>query len=100
MQTGYADIRAEGAALIAISADSLAIVDATQQSLEITFPLLSDEKKEMIIAYNVLDPSDTEIARPATYIINPNGRVAWKFLDVQTGGRLGPDEILTVLNNL
>ena len=100
MQTGYEDIRAEGAELIAISADPLTVVDSTQQKLEITYPLLSDENREMVIAYNVLDPSNTDIARPATYIIDSNGRVAWKFLDVQTGGRLGPDEILTALKNL
>ena len=100
MQTGYEDIRAEGADLIAISADPLTVVDSTQQKLEITYPLLSDKNREMIIAYNVLDPSDTDIARPATYIIDSNGRVAWKFLDVKTGGRLGPDEILTALKNL
>ena len=100
MQKGYEDIQAEGAELIAISADPVTVVDSTQQKLEITYPLLSDENREMISAYNVLDPSDTDIARPATYIIDMQARVVWKFLDVKTGGRLGPDQILTALKNL
>ena len=99
MQAGYEDIRAEGAALIAISADPLTIVDSTQQSLEITYPLLVDENKKVIAAYNVIDPSDPDIARPATYIINQEGRVASKFLD-DLGGRVGPDHILAELNEL
>ena len=100
MQTGYEDIQTEGAELIAISADPLSVVNSTQQTLEITYPLLVDADKEMITAYNVLDPSDTDIARPATYIVDQNGHIAWKFLDVQDGKRLGPERILTALENL
>ena len=99
MQTGYEDIQAEGAKLIAISSDPVDLVDSTRQSLEITYPLLVDNDRETIIAYNVLDPSDTKIARPATYIINEEGRVVSKFLN-DIGSRIGPDEILTELKNL
>ena len=99
MQTGYDDIRAEGAELIAISADPLTLVDSTQQKLGITYPLLVDEDKVAITAYNVVDPSDTDIARPATYIINQDGRVVSKFLD-RVGTRTGPEEILAELKEL
>ena len=99
MQTSYDDIRAEGAELIAISADPLTLVDSTQQKLGITYPLLVDEDKVAITAYNVVDPSDTDIARPATYIINQDGRVVSKFLD-RVGTRTGPEEILAELKEL
>ena len=99
MQTGYDDIRAEGSELIAISADPLTLVDSTQQKLGITYPLLVDEDKVAITAYNVVDPSDTDIARPATYIINQDGRVVSKFLD-RVGTRTGPEEILAELKEL
>ena len=99
MQAGYEDIRAEGAALIAISADPLTLVDSTRQSLEITYPLLVDNNKKVIAAYNVIDPSDPDIARPATYIINQDGRVASKFLD-NPESRTGPEHILAELNEL
>jgi peroxiredoxin len=100
LQEDYEDIQAEGAELIAISADPLSVVNSTQQTLEITYPLLVDKDKEMITAYNVIDPSDTDIARPATYIINQEGRVAWKILDSREGSRVGPERILTGLKNL
>ena len=99
MQTGYEDIRAEGAALIAISADPLTLVDSTRKSLEITYPLLVDTDKVTITAYNVINPSDADIARPATYIINQDGRVASKFLDA-VGTRTGPEHILAELKEL
>ena len=99
MQTGYEDIQAEGAELIAISADPLTLVDSTRKTLEITYSLLVDEDKVTITAYNVIDPSDTDIARPATYIINQDGRIASKFLNT-IGSRIGPDRILTELKRL
>ena len=100
MQEGYDDLQAAGAELIAISADPLTTVDSTQKSLELTYPLLVDTDKGTITAYNVIDPSDTDIARPATYIVDPNGRIAWKLLDAKDGGRIGPERILAALQNL
>ena len=98
MQEGYDDIRAEGAELIAISADPIATANSTQQTLQITYLLLSDKDTKTIDAYNVVDPSEIEVARPATYIIDPDGRVVWKYLDTKNGKRIGPDPIVTQLN--
>ena len=99
MQEGYEGIQAEGAALIAISADPLTLVDSTQKTLKITYPLLVDIDKKVIAAYNVIDPSDPDIARAATYIVNQEGRIASKFLDT-VGNRTGPDHILAELKEL
>ena len=98
MQEGYEDIQAEGAELIAISADPIATVTSTQRKLRITYSLLSDENTKTIDAYNVIDPSDTEVARPVTYIIDSDGRVVWKYLDTKSGKRIGPDRIVAQLN--
>ena len=100
MQTGYEDIKAQDAEIIAISADSQVLTGLTQQNLKITYLLLSDENKEAIDAYNVIDTSSMRIARPATYIIDPDGRVAWKFLDVKFDTRVSSDQILTELKKL
>lgn len=99
MQTGYEDIQAEGASLIAISADPLTLADSTQKTLDITYPLLVDTDKVTITAYNVVDPSNTDIARPATYIVNQDGRVVSKFLDTFET-RTRPDHILAELKEL
>lgn len=100
MQTGYENIKAQDAEIIAISADSQALTGLTKQNLNITYLLLSDENKEAIDAYNVIDTSSMSIARPATYIINQDGRVAWKFLDAKFDTRVSSDQILTELKKL
>ncbi|MYA68557.1 redoxin domain-containing protein [Candidatus Poribacteria bacterium] len=100
MQTGYVDIKAQDAEIIAISADPQTLTGLTRQNLGITYLLLSDENKEAIEAYNVIDTGNTRIARPATYIIDQNGRVAWKFLDAKFDTRVSSDQILTELKKL
>ncbi|RKU35279.1 hypothetical protein C6495_06095 [Candidatus Poribacteria bacterium] len=100
MQTGYEAIQAEGAEIIAISADTPTTVGITRRALQITYPLLSDEAKSAITAYNVLDPGNEQIARPATYLIDESGIIRWKFLDVQLGKRLSSAEIVAELQKL
>lgn len=100
MQTGYEDISAQDAKIIAISADSQALIGLTKQNLEITYLLLSDENREAIDAYNVIDTSNMSIARPATYIIDQTGRIVWKFLDVKFDTRVSSDQIVTELKKL
>ncbi len=62
--------------------------------------MLSDEKRAAIDAYNVMDTGNMSIARPATYIIDTDGRVAWKFLDVKFDTRVSSEQILTELKKL
>lgn len=83
--------------MIAISADPLTVVSSTQETLQITYLLLADEDTKTIADYNVVDPSEIEVARPVTYIIDQDGRVAWKYLDAKSGGRIGADLILAQL---
>lgn len=97
MQKGYEDIQAEGAELIAISADPITTVNSTQQTLQITYILLSDKETKTIAAYNVVDPSEIEVARPAVYIVNQDGNIAWKYLDAKSGKRIGAEPILAQL---
>ena len=97
MQESYDAIQAEGAELIAVSADPIAIAQSTQQKLQITYILLSDERTKTIADYNVVDPSEVEVARPAVYIVSQDGNIAWKYLDAKSGKRLGPEPILAQL---
>lgn len=99
LQQNYEKIQDTGAELFAISSENVALTQRTAENHGLKYPVLSDNKKEMIIAYNVLDPYDTRIARPAAYIITPDGKVAWKSLDT-AGARVPTATILTELDKL
>ena len=64
------------------------------------FPLLSDVERQTIAAYNATDPLNRNIARPQYYIIDENGIIQWKSLDVRLAGRLEPLKIVEELKKL
>ena len=99
MQKNYANIRAAGAELIAISSDDEGDTKKTVQGSGLEFPVLSDKDREVINAYNVVDVGNKRIARPAAYILQKDGTVAWKSLN-GVAVRVPTAQILTELGKL
>ena len=99
MQKNYANIRAAGAELIAISSDDEGDTKKTVQGSGLEFPVLSDKDRVVISAYNVLDPGNNRIARPASYVLRKDGTVAWKSID-GVAVRVPTAQILTELGKL
>ena len=99
MQQNYTKIQAEGAALIAISSDDEDETKTTVEDLNLTFTVLADVALETITAYNVLDQTNFEIARPATFIIKSDGTITWITLDL-AGIRVPTSTIITELGKL
>ena len=81
MQENYAKIQEEDAEIIAISVDTIALTKQTVENEGLEVPVLSDEELKAIIAYNVEDQEFPRYARPATFIIEPDGTIAWVSLD-------------------
>ncbi|MCE2401682.1 redoxin domain-containing protein [Candidatus Poribacteria bacterium] len=100
MQDNYDKFKAAGAELIAISSDSVGDTKQTIDKEGLKFVVLADNDREVINAYNVVDPGNNRIARPASYIIKQDGTIAWKFLDVRLGNRVPTAEILEELGKL
>ena len=85
MHNGYANIIAAGAVeLIAISGDTQFGISNYVQSNSPGFIMLADSDLLAINAYNVKSP-DLQYANPTAFIINAEGKVAWK----DTGRRYG-----------
>lgn len=99
MQQNYARIQAAGAELIAISSDNEGDTRQTVQNHGLKFPVLADNDKEAITTYNVVDPGNNRIARPAAYIVRKGGAIAWKSLNTKAA-RVPTAQILTELGKL
>ena len=97
MQDGYEKIKAKGAELIVISSDTVASSKQTVDKEGLKFPVLADSEKQTIADYNLVDPNNKHIARPATLIINQNGIVTWTFLDERLGPRIPNEDIIDQL---
>lgn len=100
MRDGYQNITVAGAELIAISGDSQFGVRNAQNALGNPFLLLSDPNWEAIEPYNVVDQNNGVLARPATFIIDEEGQIAWSHLGVRYGQRTTSTQIIEGLNSL
>ena len=99
MQKNYAAIQAAGAELIAISSDAEAATKQNVQNQGLKFVVLSDPDVKTISDYNVVNPANKRIARPASYVLKKDGTVAWKSLD-GVAVRIPTAKILTELGKL
>lgn len=99
MQKNYGAIQAAGAELIAISSDKAAATKQNVQNQGLKFVVLSDPDLKTISDYNVVNPTNERIARPASYVLQKDGTIAWKSLD-GVAVRIPTAQILTELGKL
>ena len=94
------DFQRLNAEVLGISADSIYSHEAWIRQLQpkVEYPLLSDFKKEVCKAYDILDDKSGEPLR-GTFIIDPRGRVRFQMMiDPDLGQSV--DEVLRVLQAL
>jgi peroxiredoxin len=97
-QQRLAEFDARGLRVVAISNESPETNRPHRQELGFTFPILSDEKAEVIRRYDLLHagggPDGTDIARPAEFLIDSTGTVRWVNLTESAVVRARPEEVL------
>lgn len=64
----------------------------------LSFPMLSDIRKDLSRALGILEPSE-EVALRATYVVDPNGIIRFVSVNDMSVGR-NPEEVLRVLDAL
>ncbi len=67
---------------------------------ELDFPLLEDQKHRVIDRYGILNPDGRGWPHPATYVIDKQGVVRWKFVEVDYTKRPTNEQILQELRRL
>jgi peroxiredoxin len=102
LQTRIDDFGKQEAVVMAIAVDPPAKSREIVDAYDLTFPILSDTGAETIRAYGVVhrdgDPiNGTDIARPATFILDREGRVVWSYLPQNWRVRPRPAELLDEL---
>lgn len=64
------------------------------------FPLLEDKNHRVINRYGILNPDGKGWPHPATYIIDKEGIVRWRFVEVDYKKRPTNEQILQALRKL
>jgi peroxiredoxin (alkyl hydroperoxide reductase subunit C) len=96
------EFRDRDAQLLGLSIDSDHVHLAWRQSREdlgkVTFPWLSDIKRELTSALGILDQNDG-VALRATFVVDPQGAIRFVSVNDMSVGR-NPQEVLRVLDAL
>jgi len=122
LQSALSDIRDVGAELVAISPQTPDNTLSTAEKLELTFPVLSDLGNNVAKSFGLVftlpedlrsvyegfgldipaaNGDDTfQLPIPATFVIDRDGIVAWRFADPDYTKRADPIEVLEVLSKL
>ena len=98
LQRHYSGFRQLGAEMYAISVDAPAGSKVFINNNGLEFPVLSDQSRETIMAYDVHDRL-LDIAKPSTFIIDRSGEIRWKFIG-DTAHRTNIDNIIQELEAL
>lgn len=122
LSAAWPAIKKEGATLVAISPQTLAKTQEMQQKYQLEFEVLSDPNNQVARSYGLVyqvpadylarlrllfvelkkfNGSETpELPLTATYIILPNGTIAYHFIDPNYRERAKPEILLQVLKKL
>ena len=67
---------------------------------DLDFPMLEDKEHRVINRYGILNPDGKGWPHPATYVIDKQGIVRWKFIETDYKKRPTNDQILAALRQI
>ena len=83
--------------MLAVSVDDLRGAETIAGDLSIPFPILYDPPAETPRAYGVYDLLGDSRAAPATFVVDSDGVVRWKYVGRFIGDRPSAREVLKQL---
>jgi peroxiredoxin len=103
LQTRYEDIREAGGEVVAVSVDSPEDARAVVESQGLEYPVLSDPDLVATDAFGLRHEDgglEGDIARPAVFVIDRDGRIAWRDVTDNWRVRVRPEVVLRELERL
>jgi peroxiredoxin len=89
---------ARGIRVVAISADTEEATRRGATETGFAFPILADPKTETISRYGLLHqgggPNHSDIARPAEFLLDSNGKILWENFTESVLARVRPEQVL------
>ena len=86
--------------LVAISVDDRTYAFQMADLAGAEYPVLADATQYVTKSYGAYDLLNDKVAAPATFIIRPNGGIAWRHVAEDITDRPTPYEILGEIDRL
>jgi peroxiredoxin len=121
----YDEFKAAGAQIVAISPDTAEKIQRNRVTGNLSFDVISDEDHAIARAFNLVyqleekmierlkadgidlsvyqgknGDEDQELAIPATYVIDTDGRIAFAYIDADYRQRVEPSDVLKVIKKM
>ena len=105
MQSRIEEIRDLDAEVLAISSDTVEQCDKLARKQRFDIRLLSDPDAELINRFglqhaNANPMNSQDISRPATFVLDRNGQIAWKILPENWRVRVRPETLIEQLQQI
>jgi peroxiredoxin Q/BCP len=104
LQSRLVELEVLDAEVLAISADSVEQNQRLAESAELEFSLLADPERKAIEAYGLLHAGASidggDIARPAMFLVDRNGSIAWRSLTDNWRVRVRPATVVQEVSKL
>jgi peroxiredoxin len=71
---------------------------AMVEKLLLPFPILSDPEAKVIHAYEVWNPGDGGVAKPALFLVRPDSTVAFEYVGTDFADRPDDDELFAAVD--
>lgn len=100
LENAYADIRAQGAQLLAVSVDSIEDARAMAEYADASFPVLSDAAGAVSKTYGLFDLLSDGVSAPATLILDHDGNLAGSYVGTAITDRVPAETIVEFLRTM
>jgi len=82
---------------VALAVNDLSSVAGAGAAVGATFPLLADPQHQVAEAYGVYNLLGDQLAAPAVFVIDPDGRIRWSYIGQGSQDRPSAADILARL---
>ena len=86
--------------MLAISVDDLSNASGIVQDLDIPFPVLYDPSGTVPRSYEVFELLERNLAAPATFVLDKDGVIRWRYIASDIGDRPPVSLVLRQLSEL
>ena len=93
------EIQKLGADVYALTADSIEAVSRAITEWKLTFIVIADPSRETIRRYGLLNPQD-QTTRPATFVIDRQGLVRYRYIGASAADRPDVREVLDAVRKV
>lgn len=99
-----AELERRGGTILAVSVDPPAESNRMVKGRKFRFPVLADVDRTVIREYGVLHaqggPGKSDIALPAQFLVERDGRIVWRHVAEKIQDRPDPEDVLAEVRRL